>query len=199
MVTPRPNLIRRVMAALDASPSRIPVLLGGCGSGRTTILHQLRERLGRTGAQYLDVERTATTPERFLRAVVASSPAAAVGPGQQAPTWAQLSPGNRQVLAPLASEWDSFDPQRKQKWLGIANHYPMLAPVEQQRVQQQMSAWAHLTPEQRQLARQQYKNLRQVPPEQRQQVAQKWHEYQQLPPEKRREFAARGAAPHRRP
>jgi hypothetical protein len=74
MVTPRPNLIRRVMAALDASPSRIPVLLGGCGSGRTTILHQLRERLGRTGALYLDVERTATTPERFLRAVVASSP-----------------------------------------------------------------------------------------------------------------------------
>jgi hypothetical protein len=62
------------MAALDASPSRIPVLLGGCGSGRTTILHQLRERLGRTGALYLDVERIATTPERFLRAVVASSP-----------------------------------------------------------------------------------------------------------------------------
>jgi Winged helix-turn-helix DNA-binding len=74
MVTPRPNLTRRVMAALDASPSRIPVLLGGCGSGRTTILRQLRERLGRTGALYLDVERTATTPERFLRAVVASSP-----------------------------------------------------------------------------------------------------------------------------
>jgi winged helix-turn-helix DNA-binding protein len=74
MVTPRSNLTRRVMAALDASPSRIPVLLGGCGSGRTTILHQVRERLGRTGALYLDVERTATTPERFLRAVVASSP-----------------------------------------------------------------------------------------------------------------------------
>jgi hypothetical protein len=74
MVTPRLNLTRRVMAALDASPTRIPVLVGGCGSGRTTILHQLRERLGRTGALYLDVERTATTPERFLRAVVASSP-----------------------------------------------------------------------------------------------------------------------------
>src|SRR5215472_16114011 len=74
MMTPRPNLSRRVMAALDASPSRIPVLLGGCGSGRTTLLHQLRERLGRTGALYLDVERTASTPERFLRAVVAQSP-----------------------------------------------------------------------------------------------------------------------------
>src|SRR5215467_5830420 len=74
MMTPRPNLTRRVMSALDASPSRMPVLLGGCGSGRTTLLQQLRERLGRTGALYLDVERTATTPERFLRAVVAGSP-----------------------------------------------------------------------------------------------------------------------------
>jgi hypothetical protein len=74
MVTPRSNLTRRVLAALDASPSRIPVLVGGCGSGRTTLLQQIKERLGRTGALYLDVERSATTPERFLKAIVASSP-----------------------------------------------------------------------------------------------------------------------------
>src|ERR1051325_8334251 len=74
MVTPRTNLTRRVLAALDASPSRIPVLVGGCGSGRTTLLHQIRERLGPTGALYIDVERSATTPERFLKAIVATSP-----------------------------------------------------------------------------------------------------------------------------
>src|SRR5712691_8742532 len=74
MLTPRTSLSRRVGAALDASPSRIPVLLGGCGSGRTTLLQQMRERLGRTSVQYIDVERTATTPERFLRAIVAASP-----------------------------------------------------------------------------------------------------------------------------
>jgi len=34
----------------------------------------LRERIGRTSAQGIDVERTATTPERFLRAVTAVSP-----------------------------------------------------------------------------------------------------------------------------
>ena len=73
MLTPRTNLTRRILGALDASPSRIPVLVGGCGSGRTTLLQQLRERLGRTSALYLDVERTATTPERFLRAIVGSS------------------------------------------------------------------------------------------------------------------------------
>ncbi|MCC7417872.1 MAG: ATP-binding protein [Acidobacteria bacterium] len=74
MLTPRSTLTRRVAAALDASPSRIPVLLGGCGSGRTTLLHQLRERIGRGAVQFVDVERVATTPERFLRAVAATSP-----------------------------------------------------------------------------------------------------------------------------
>jgi hypothetical protein len=78
MLTLRSTLTRRITAALDASPSRIPVLVGGCGSGRTTVLHQLRDRIGRTAAQYVDVERTATTPERFLRAVTGASPFPAV-------------------------------------------------------------------------------------------------------------------------
>jgi hypothetical protein len=82
MLTPRSTLIRRIVGALDGSPSRIPVLLGGCGSGRTTTLHQLRDRIGRTTAQYIDVERTATTPERFLRAVTAASPFPAGEPPQ---------------------------------------------------------------------------------------------------------------------
>src|SRR5262245_11236173 len=77
MLTPRSQLTRRVVAALDATPSRIPVLLGGCGSGRTTILQQVRDRIGRNTAQVVDVDRAATTPERFLRAVVDTSPFAA--------------------------------------------------------------------------------------------------------------------------
>ena len=89
----------------------------------------------------------------LLAGVLASAPATAVGTGPHAPTWTQLSPADRQVLAPLASEWDSFDADRKQKWLGIAHRYPKLSPVEQQRIQQQMSAWTHLTPEQRRIAR----------------------------------------------
>ena len=84
MLTPRTTLARRVTAALDASPSRIPVLVGGCGSGRTTVLRQLRERLGRTAVQHIDVERTATTPERFLRAVTAVSPFPVSDPSAQA-------------------------------------------------------------------------------------------------------------------
>jgi hypothetical protein len=62
------------MAALDASPPRIPVLLGGCGSGRTTALHVLSDRLGHEVCQYIDVERAASTPERFHGALCAASP-----------------------------------------------------------------------------------------------------------------------------
>ena len=74
VLTLRSTLTRRIAAVLEASPARIPVLLGGSGSGRTTLLQLMRGRLGRTAVQYIDVERTATTPERFLRAIVASSP-----------------------------------------------------------------------------------------------------------------------------
>jgi hypothetical protein len=74
MITARTPLLRRVVTALDATPARIPVLVGSSGSGRTMLARQLYERLGHGAAQYIDVERTATTPERFLRAVTATAP-----------------------------------------------------------------------------------------------------------------------------
>ena len=74
MMAPHVGLERRVLAALDATPSRIPVLLGGCGTGRTTTLSALAERLGHEDCQYVDVERAASTPERFFAAVSAASP-----------------------------------------------------------------------------------------------------------------------------
>src|SRR4051794_23375604 len=91
MLTARTTLARRVAAALEASPSRIPVLLGGCGSGRTTLLQQLRERLGRTTVQFIDVERTATTPQRFLRAITAVSPFPVADPSSSTPTGARAA------------------------------------------------------------------------------------------------------------
>ena len=74
MTGPHGGFERRVYGALEAAPSRIPVILGGCGTGRTWLAQGLRDRLGRSMAQYVDVERSATTPERFLQAVTKSSP-----------------------------------------------------------------------------------------------------------------------------
>ena len=78
MIPERPALERRVLEALDGtttgSGSRIPVVLGGCGTGRSSLLLRLRDLLGRNAAQYVDVERIATTPERFLKSIRESSP-----------------------------------------------------------------------------------------------------------------------------
>ncbi len=74
MTGPHTGFDRRVLSAVEASPSRIPVIPGGCGSGRTALLQRLRDKLGRGAAQYIDVERCATTPERFLQSVTSSSP-----------------------------------------------------------------------------------------------------------------------------
>ena len=74
MLTARPAIDRRILSALHAKPSRIPFLLGPCGSGRTTTLLHLRETIGADRCQYVDVEQAATTPEGFLRAVTAASP-----------------------------------------------------------------------------------------------------------------------------
>lgn len=81
MIIPeRPALERRVLDVLDVGPgagsdtARIAVVPGGCGTGRTSLLLRLRDLLGRNAAQYVDVERIATTPERFYKALRETSP-----------------------------------------------------------------------------------------------------------------------------
>ncbi len=78
MLYERPALERRVLAALDAEPARIPVVLGGCGSGRTSLLARVAARLGERRSRYIDVERVASTPERVLAAVT-RDPSSAAG------------------------------------------------------------------------------------------------------------------------
>jgi hypothetical protein len=70
----RPALERRILAAVDAAPSRIPVVLGDFRTGRTQLLYRMRERLGRMQCQHIDLERAATTPERFYQAITKVSP-----------------------------------------------------------------------------------------------------------------------------
>src|SRR5262245_44372009 len=77
MIPERPSLERRVLSALEGtagSGPRIPVILGGCGTGRTSLLLRVRDLIGRSGSQYIDVERIATTPERLLTAVRDAAP-----------------------------------------------------------------------------------------------------------------------------
>jgi hypothetical protein len=83
MIPERPSLERRVLAAIEGNTGsagsasgapRIPVVLGGSGSGRTSLLLRVRDLLGRNACQYIDVERIATTPERMFHAIREVSP-----------------------------------------------------------------------------------------------------------------------------
>jgi len=71
MIVERPALERRLLSSLDAG--RIPVVLGGCGSGRTSLLLRLEHVIGRDRSQYLDLAAAATTPERCFAAVTSAT------------------------------------------------------------------------------------------------------------------------------
>ena len=97
MVPERPSLERRVLTAVEGSGDgapRIPIVVGGCGTGRTSLLLRLRDLIGRASSQYIDVERIATTPERFLKAMRDPSPFPAYPYGQTA----GAEPGAREAF-----------------------------------------------------------------------------------------------------
>lgn len=101
-------------------------------------------------------------------------------------SWDNLTPAQKQTLAPLASEWNGFLPTRRQKWIVIANKIQKMSPEEQKRVQDKMQAWTTLTPAQRTAARENYLRSNKLHPEQR---CQHWQEYQQLTDEQKAQLA----------
>jgi hypothetical protein len=67
VIAERPGLERRILDSIEAG--RTPVLLGGCGVGRTSLLLRLEGLLGRERSQYIDMAASTTTPERCLTAI----------------------------------------------------------------------------------------------------------------------------------
>ncbi len=117
----------------------------------------------------------------------------AVAPDLWQPSWAELSPAQQRVLAPLASEWDGLTAFRKKKWLGIAKRYPSMKPAQQARIQRRMQDWVSLTPEERSLARTQFKNLKKAVPDRKEvAIREKWEQYQELPDEEKLRLARKG-------
>lgn len=130
-----------------------------------------------------------TLPPAFAAGSGGVSAAAAkqAAPAPQVrPLWAELTPAQQRILAPLDKEWNSFPEVRKKKWLEIANRYAALKPDEQNRLQERMREWVKLTPEQRNQARENYAHATQVKPEQR---SAQWQQYQQLSEEQKKQLA----------
>ena len=79
------QLLERTRARDERPP--VTVVVGGCGAGRTERLRRVERDLGGERAQYIDIERVATTPERCYDAVRRASPF--TGGPAEAPTGAR--------------------------------------------------------------------------------------------------------------
>jgi len=127
-------------------------------------------------------------PALFVPGIPVST-AHAASSKKSGPTWDQLTPQQREVLAPIQSEWAGLDAARKRKWLGVAKRYPTMTQKEQARLQQRMREWVSLTPEERQAARTRYREFEQLSPDDRRAMREKWEAYQR----QRKEEAAQKA------
>lgn len=87
-----------------------------------------------------------------------------------ADTWAELSPEQHQILAPLAVEWNTLSERQHKNFLGIAKRFPSLNPQQQKRATERLVHWSKLTPAQRQQAREKYLALHHLPPDKREAI-----------------------------
>ena len=79
-------LIDRVLSVLASPTPGIPLLIGGCGAGRTHVLRTVLARLdSETTPVYLDIERLATTPEQCYRSLLRHVRVAEDAPALPAP------------------------------------------------------------------------------------------------------------------
>lgn len=95
------------------------------------------------------------------------------------PSWHELSPQQRTILAPLAGEWNRMEDLRRKKWLNIADRYPRMPISEQDRMQNRMHRWASMTTAERKQARENYQKFRQLPPEKKAAVKREWENHSQ--------------------
>jgi hypothetical protein len=66
------QLLERTRARDERPP--VTIVVGGCGSGRTERLRRVEHDLGAGRAQYIDIERVASTPERCYQTIRHESP-----------------------------------------------------------------------------------------------------------------------------
>lgn len=146
-----------------------------------------------------------SAPPHALTPVASETPSPAAAPARAAPstrppgaargqvhtgagpTWAELSPNQRAVLAPLEASWSSMGEGHRRKWVALTRNYASLPPQEQAKVQARMAEWGSLTPQQRAQARLNYGRARDLTPEQRRA---RWEAYKALSPEERQRLRA---------
>lgn len=126
--------------------------------------------------------------------VIANAPANTINATPQATSsaWRQLTPMQRQALAPLGAQWSALTAQQQNKWLTISKNFNQLPVADQVTMHSRMADWVDLSPQQRNLARLNFNQLQSLPKEDKKA---QWEAYQALTAEEKRSLIAGTASP----
>ncbi len=116
--------------------------------------------------------------------------------------WRQLTPRQKEALAPLGAQWSALTAQQQNKWLAVSKNFTQMSVADQITMHARMTDWVALSPQQRNLARLNFNTLQNLPKEDKKA---KWEAYQALPEEEKRLLSAgtkplaKNAAPTAKP
>ncbi len=105
------------------------------------------------------------------------------------PLWSDLSPKQREVLAPFERQWNALPSTSKRAWVKLADRVPKMRAADREKALKRIREWALLTPEQRRLARNNYRLAKTLD---REEISADWEQYSQMTPEQRAVLRASG-------
>lgn len=140
-----------------------------------------------TGLMNAAAQTSLPTPNDGATASAITNGAANKPPITTSSAWRQLTPMQRQALAPLGAQWSALSPQQQAKWLTLSKNFTQLTVAEQITMHSRMSDWVDLSPQQRNLARLNFNQLQNLPKEDKKA---KWEAYQALPTDEKRLLSA---------
>jgi hypothetical protein len=88
--------------------------------------------------------------------------------------WADLTPGQHEILKPLEGRWDHLTKYQRRALLQTAEKYPKLTPEQQKRYTERLVEWTHLTRAERIAVRKTYRQLAALAPEKQAEVSRAW-------------------------
>ena len=105
------------------------------------------------------------------------------------PLWKDLSPSQRETLAPLAASWNALPLAKKRSWLSLTEKMPSMMPEDRAKAQARIREWASLTPDERRMARNNYRLAKSLDRDERLAT---WESYNQMTPEQQSVLRANG-------
>lgn len=106
--------------------------------------------------------------------------------------WSNLSPSERETLAPLVYYWQDIPPSERKYYRAMAADAAQVPPEVRERLSRNLEYWHLLTTPERNQARAAYVKFRSLPEEERRKLIDRWEAEQAAPAEAPADPAAEG-------